>query len=445
VLPSHLDHPQWNYHWRGFTEARHKHLSAQLGMATASEPPPRPFSPVDQAWWRLDGLKKAHEHMRVELLSAREHRVQLLEDEVARIVEEAALQRKEINARFMGEFPDLGAARPFNDYLQSGLAGPASKGAEYHVLQKYKHEFDRTQNSMNDRVSRLKNMLHAVRLDYDRDVQARDSDFEAKRLPLEREYERLLGKRVASAAIPQVRTAQTTEGAVPLIGSLRVSLAKAWGDLLLAAYREPLQHIHALVASAAAGGARNVLIVADSTSILQLVVGRIPASRALVTSTEAKSGNLRWAFEHETKFDLCVWDLDLSDLSGFTELAEMIRPLMNPGATVAGFHWNLTRAAVPIEISRKEDIDCMRTYTAMAPRYIHVSERLRRVVATRGRLHVIRSLPAYLFRVLPRIPLAPRNQGSPAIEPIPLMEAASWSTIMIEIELAKSAAETRSA
>jgi len=345
----------------------------------------------------------------------------------------------------MGEFPDLGAARPFNDYLQSGMAGLASKGAEYHVLQKYKQEFDRTQNSMNDRVSRLKIMLHAVRLDYDQDTQARDSDFEAKRLPLEREYERLLGKRAASAAIPRVQIAQTTEGAEPLLGRLRANLAKTWRGLLVAAYRQPLQHICAVVAAATAGGARRVLVVADSGSILHLLVEGMPASQALVTPAEAKSGNLRRAFEYERKFDLCVWDLDLSDLTDFTQLTDLIRPLMGSGGTVAGFHWNVSRAAVPIGVIRTEDNDCMRIHTAMAPRRIHMLERLRRAAETRGRLHVIRALPGYLFRVLRRIPLAPHKAGPSVSGLASLQEAATWSTITIEIEieLPQSAQDTR--
>src|SRR6516164_1026546 len=34
-LPSHINHLQWNYHWRTFMEARHKYLSSRLGSVTA--------------------------------------------------------------------------------------------------------------------------------------------------------------------------------------------------------------------------------------------------------------------------------------------------------------------------------------------------------------------------------------------------------------------------
>src|SRR5262245_65852474 len=33
-LPSHIDHPQWDYHRPGFMEARPKHLSRRLGATT---------------------------------------------------------------------------------------------------------------------------------------------------------------------------------------------------------------------------------------------------------------------------------------------------------------------------------------------------------------------------------------------------------------------------
>src|SRR5262249_13754618 len=40
LLPSHADHPQWDYHLPGFLEARHKFLSARLGSCTETIEPP---------------------------------------------------------------------------------------------------------------------------------------------------------------------------------------------------------------------------------------------------------------------------------------------------------------------------------------------------------------------------------------------------------------------
>src|SRR5262245_27291210 len=68
TLPSHSDHPQWNYHRFGFLESRFKHLSSQLGMTTAQNPPPASLSEVDRAWWKFDGCKKLHAHRRDALI-----------------------------------------------------------------------------------------------------------------------------------------------------------------------------------------------------------------------------------------------------------------------------------------------------------------------------------------------------------------------------------------
>src|SRR5262249_3329551 len=67
VLPSHLEHPQFDYHWPRFMEARHKYLSTRLGTATETCEPPESLSELDKVWWRLDGLVKSHECRRTEL------------------------------------------------------------------------------------------------------------------------------------------------------------------------------------------------------------------------------------------------------------------------------------------------------------------------------------------------------------------------------------------
>src|SRR5262245_16512458 len=66
VLPSHVEHPQWEYHRTGFIEARHKYLSTRLGSQTESGEPPDSLSEIDKAWWKLDGLTKAYTRRRGE-------------------------------------------------------------------------------------------------------------------------------------------------------------------------------------------------------------------------------------------------------------------------------------------------------------------------------------------------------------------------------------------
>ena len=63
-FPSHRDHPQWNYHLSAFMEARHQRLSLTLGLSTETSEPPAELTPIDQAWWRLDGARKRYERHR---------------------------------------------------------------------------------------------------------------------------------------------------------------------------------------------------------------------------------------------------------------------------------------------------------------------------------------------------------------------------------------------
>src|SRR5712691_4055614 len=60
VLPSHLDHPQWDYHRPGFIEARHKYLSMQLGSVTETTAPPASLTELDTVWWKVHGLAKSY-------------------------------------------------------------------------------------------------------------------------------------------------------------------------------------------------------------------------------------------------------------------------------------------------------------------------------------------------------------------------------------------------
>src|SRR5260221_7228407 len=68
VLPSHLGHPQFDYHWSSFMETRHKYLSTRLGSVTETEEPPASLTELDRAWWKLDGLTKSYTRRRDQLI-----------------------------------------------------------------------------------------------------------------------------------------------------------------------------------------------------------------------------------------------------------------------------------------------------------------------------------------------------------------------------------------
>jgi hypothetical protein len=407
VLPSHRDHPQWNYHLSAFMEARHRYLSTRLGSATATDPPPPTSLSLDRTWWRLDGLKKKHERMRAELESARDAHVEMLQGVMTQASKAAQARQGAINRRFMNEFPS-GQAAPQSDgyYFRRSLDGfspPAASdcetGAGHEVLQRYKQEFTAVQRSLDDEIARLNKMVQALREDYERDLRELDRAAEAERFPLEREYRRATQRRAVSAAIPQVRVLQGADSP----SRPRATSALVWRHALMAYYRRPLGRVRQAVALAVAGGARNVLVVAAETSILKSVVAEIPGARAYVTSAQVRTGNLWRAFDGETRFDVCVWELDSRELAEFAPLSEQVKPVMNAGGAILGFHWNIDRIALPIDAIRAANADCARVTAKTFPRHINGFERSRLAVAARQRLPSPRKLLGQVRRALRRI------------------------------------------
>ncbi len=60
ALPSHLDHPQWDYHRPGFIEARHKYLSMQPSSATDTNESSESLGDLDNVRWKVHRLTKSY-------------------------------------------------------------------------------------------------------------------------------------------------------------------------------------------------------------------------------------------------------------------------------------------------------------------------------------------------------------------------------------------------
>src|SRR5215216_7320164 len=116
VLPSHIEHPQWEYHRTGFIEARHKYLSTRLGSATETSEPPTALSEMDKVWWKLDGLKKSYERRRAELNDVANHQRSTVAVLIDQLEESLQTQRVEMEGRLMDQLramtvePPSGAA-----------------------------------------------------------------------------------------------------------------------------------------------------------------------------------------------------------------------------------------------------------------------------------------------------------------------------------------------
>src|SRR5262249_29168761 len=116
VLPSHLDHPQWNYHRPGLIRTRHEYLSKQLGRTTEIGDPPEGLSELDRVWWKLDGLKKSYERRRAQFVELRDHQHEILESLEKRLEEWIGAEREALDEALMDEIAKI----PIHRVVQAG-------------------------------------------------------------------------------------------------------------------------------------------------------------------------------------------------------------------------------------------------------------------------------------------------------------------------------------
>ena len=154
-LPSHREHPQWDYHLGPFMAARHKYLSARFGQFTETEPPANCL-PIDRIWWRLHGAAKRHQRNKFELERIRDHHLGFLEAHSNLLSRSIAIRQREINRHFITELTAIlnGEASPegrspesdswgyflTREFVERPRKPDRAVGAE--TLKKYKNEFE---------------------------------------------------------------------------------------------------------------------------------------------------------------------------------------------------------------------------------------------------------------------------------------------------------------
>jgi|SRR5579859_2787567 len=371
-FPSHLGHPQWDYHWPDFMKIRHAYLSTKLGARTELEPPPAGMLAVDRLWWRLDGAEKAHAR-RLKLLKGR------LEEIDREVAEYAAAVLDEVATPELAEQPP--AARIFAD--EALKAAPQSTDA--HLGRSILNAIEIKLAAKREEAERQKSKLQLA-------IAAAEQEFavgEHGELRKARdEYEQLMRRRVKSAGIPIVhwRTAEDlepgepTEPAPPPAGQPLSDIpwfqvpwqspqdtlltpeklsAEAWPrGLARAAYyrifgRWPhvsvlspfwscAQPLLVAIEAARAGGARNALLVVDTPGAFLGQLG-LPGKIAHVSPAGLSSELLHKALEPHKQFDLCVVQLSADDFSRLSELLGTLEPYMRAGGTIIGFYMNAGR------------------------------------------------------------------------------------------------------
>src|ERR1700730_2780098 len=354
VLPSHIDHPQWNYHRPGFVEFRHKFLSERLGSLTETLPPPVSLSELDRAWWEFDGMQKRTSRRRVELREFVDRELQLLQ-QAAKVLEHA------------GDAPGT-AGRSESD---CSLAGIRSRMAVQHsaISQNLDRYFNREgltligvglahlepSSSRPEHCSDLQGLnfknpsedINAVARGLSELYQLGSQLFDLELEVPRNEYRQLTPRRVASATIPYVETEEVSGADV----RAKSVLGRVYGALFRRLTCGPLRPVDEIIAAAVAHGASRVLRVGSASHLPASAINRVRGYHTKVSTAGMTTGNFGKAFEESPRFDICICDLNLAELLEFPLVVAAVRPFMADRGIIVGFHLRQAFLAFPSDLA----------------------------------------------------------------------------------------------
>jgi hypothetical protein len=357
-LPSHLDHPQWNYHLPAFFEARHKFLSARLGSLTETVEPPGFLSKADRVWWQLDGIRKTFSRKRAELEQTMTQLPALIKRETDDIDNEITKQRDAIDQEFIQEFATIQNKlnrSEIDDVVSKFLVAGSSASSNSSeplaaLVERYEDRLCQILGPIQKRRNELDECRKRIIALYDQRIHHLESDHKRKCQELENAYQELLQRRVISAATPYVSVHQGPATVAPLTsGTIWRLITKLYQTIFgkvprvtqLSCYWAPLRHLVRLVDAAVAGGAKNVLIIGSPhVSVIGTIADDLPGRHGLVSMSGLRTGNLAKAVDRWPKWDLCICNLELADLAEASAIVTAIRPVMSNGSTIIGFYLN---------------------------------------------------------------------------------------------------------
>jgi hypothetical protein len=445
VLPSHVEHPQWEYHRTGFIEARHKYLSTRLGSMTETSEPPASFSEIDKAWWKLDGLTKSYARRHVELNELAEHQRNTVAATLRQMEQAAKSQRSEIDQQLMLDLKAMesgphGSRIPVNRVIEcsplDGTSGFPTLAADREEpwmpsIMRNAEEWTSLESQLRRKKEQLKRASDFIDKQHKERLVQLNMEFESAREQLQSQYDRLVKKRVGSATIPHVVIRHGPQTSDARVGdNLLVRLARriyhaCYGKVPrvqpLHPYWAALRYLVALVDAAAETGAANVLVI-GSGGVADRVADHLPGTHAYVSLHEVLQGNLGKAFNQPLKFDLCICTLGHSELHQFTEVVQVAAPFIRSAGKIIGFHANFELR--PISIHDIESLQGVvdvpwlgRVFYAGSERSARVLQRVLRMqsVGNRGRFARLVRIATMLFLVTP-IALAANSSEASASE-----------------------------
>ena len=428
TLPSHIDHPQWHFHWQGFTEARHKYLSVRLDSVTETSAPPDSLSAIDTLWWKLDGLTNAARR-RGELVNLMERQRGAVNAMLAKIDD---LRWSDIGERLTR---DLDVIAPERIAQKASAVGHGA--VQWHPDQEepplWTHPVSRILGcpdrgecggvdvdgtARQDKKRILIKALEFVERRC-RTRPARGCGVRSRAQPLQRDYDRVLNRESSPAAVPHVvethgpQTATADVGGNLLLRVARRVYRAGYGRLphvrLLHPYWSAMRHLIRAVNDATRSGASNVLVVVGSDPMADTIADHLTGVHAQVSLLEVIGGNLDKAFKGHPQFDLCICSMGAADLSQFAKVIRSVTPCMRKGGKVIGFHPNfdldqnsIHTLNVPARLF--DDPASGRIYYAGSESSAGVIRRARRfnLAPTAGRFSAVARTATRLFSITPR-------------------------------------------
>jgi hypothetical protein len=435
-LPSHVDHPQWNYHLPGFIEARHEFLSARLGSLTETTEPPALLSKADQIWWQLDGIRKMFSRKRAELEEAKTKLLALVQREIADIDNEIAKGRDDIDREFIKELATIQnkLIRSESDDVMSKFlcAGSSTSSGSPEALaalvERYEYKLRQIYGPMLKRKNELNESHKELTELYEQRIHRLELDRKCKCQELENAYQELLQRRVLSAATPYVGLHRGPAKASRLSGGVISRLiTKVYRTIFgtlprvtqLSCYWAPLRHVVRLVDTATARGAENVLVIGSRQGFINTIADHLPGLHGLVSMSDLKTGNLAKAFDRLPKWDLCICNLELAELAEVSTILTAVRPVMSNGGTIVGFYLNYDATPVTMDWASIDSVsrlsDTYRVYFAGSVGSARAIRKYRDAMNLyRMSGHSILKSAMLVFRLLKIAPLALVANGTEA-------------------------------
>jgi hypothetical protein len=429
VLPSHLNHPQWEYHWSRFMEARHKYLSTRLGSATEKSEPPESLSEIDKVWWKLDGLTKYYAWRRAELDDLAEQQRSATAAILKQVEQTLEAQRAKLDEQLADDLraiencPQKNAI-PVSRVVESGprqatveppesphgeedpLVAPFLNNAKERIL---------LHKELRSRKDFLARADESARAFMDNQFVQLDLEFASAREELQARYDRLLKKSPCEWAT----IAHVIERYGPRISVPPSNVLMRRARNLYHKYVWGMRHLIRLVDAAAANGAANVLILASNGGIAETVADHLPGLHVQVLLREVIQGRLDTTFSRCAEFDLCICNLGTADLSRFAEIVKAVAPLMRSGAKIVGFYRNLDLAPVLMNHAelRQSVLDVsqsVRIYCAGSEKLAHLARRFHWALlsGSKGRFRRLVRLAATALFVTPSVLFISRTEAA---------------------------------